>query len=176
MNTSKPYKQRILEFLEKVGGEGAGNAKIRKETGIPSHQQVYLLTQELARRGEIIAKRAGRTWIFYPLDAPTPDAFRGHWRVISSPDFDQETLGLEVTPYVRVEGNKSAFEGTFHIGLIQGEFDGRLDGKRVLFSFEASDELDPVHGAGTLSFLDRRMEFRLMIFLGDQYTFICERS
>jgi hypothetical protein len=85
-------------------------------------------------------------------------------------------LELEVTPYVRVEGNKYVFEGTFHIGLIHGEFDGRLDGKRVLFSFEASDELDPVHGAGTLSFLDGRMEFRLMIFLGDQYTFICERS
>jgi hypothetical protein len=176
MKATKPYKQRILDFLDKVGAEGADNAKIRKETGIPSHQQVYLLTQELAMRGEISARREGRRWFFYPIDAPSPDAFRGHWRVISSPDFDGETLELETTPYVTVEGDKFAFRGAFHIGLIRGEFDGRLDGKRVLFSFEASDELEPVHGAGTMSLLNGRMELRLMIFLGDEFTFVCERS
>ena len=175
MNTSKPYKQRILDLLEMVGAEGADNAKIRKETGIPSHQQVYLLTQELAMQGEITARREGRKWVFYPLDAPSPAAFRGHWRVITSPDFDRETLEMETTPFVRVEGDKFAFEGTFHIGLIRGEFDGRLDGKRVLFSFEAAN-LKPVHGAGTMSLGDRRMEFRLMFFLGDEFTFFCERS
>ena len=174
MNPSKPYKQRILEFLDKVGVEGADNAEIRRETGIPSHQQVYLLTQELAMRGAIAARREGRKWFFYPIDAPSPEAFRGYWRVISSPDFDRETLELEITPYVRVEGNKFAFEGAFHIGLIQGEFDGQLDGKRVLFSFEASDELEPVHGAGTISLLDGRIEFRLIFFRGDEFTFICE--
>jgi hypothetical protein len=176
MNTSKPYRQRILDLLEMVGAEGVDNAKIRKEMGIPSHQQVYLLTQELTMRREITARREGRKWVFYPLDAPSPGAFRGHWRVISSPDFVQETLEMETTPFVSVEGDKFAFEGTFHIGLIQGEFDGRLDGKRVLFSFEATDELEPVHGAGTISFVDRRLEFRLLFFLGDKFTFICERS
>ena len=125
-------------------------------------------------KGAIAARREGRKWFFYPIDAPSPDAFRGHWRVISSPDFDRETLELETTPYVRVEGDKFAFEGSFHIGLIRGEFDGRLDGKRVLFSFEASDELESVHGAGTMSLINERMEFRLMIFRGDEFTFICE--
>jgi hypothetical protein len=176
MNTSKPYRQRILDLLEMVGAEGADNAKIRKETGIPSHQQVYLLTQELAMRGEITARREGRKWVFCPLEAPSPGAFRGHWRVMSSPDFDRETLEMETTPFVSVEGDQFAFEGAFHIGLIRGEFDGRLDGRRVLFSFEALDELEPVHGAGTMSLLDGRMEFRLMLFLGDQFTYICERS
>ena len=127
-------------------------------------------------RGAIAARREGRKWFFYPIDAPFPDAFRGHWRVISSPDCDRETLEAETTPFVKVDGNKFAFEGAFHVGLIQGEFDGRLDGKRVLFSFEASNELELVHGAGTISLLDGRLEFRLMIFRGDEYTFICERS
>ena len=176
MNTAKPYKQRILNLLDMVGAEGADNAKIRKETGIPSHQQVYLLTQELTMRREITARRQGRKWVFYPLDAPSPGAFRGHWRIISSPDFDREFLEMEPTPFVCVEGENFAFEGTFHIGLIRGEFDGRLDGKRVLFSFEATDELEPVHGAGTMSLGDRGMEFRLMFFLGDEFTFICEHS
>lgn len=170
-----PYKQRILEFLDKVGSVGADNAKIRTETGITSHQQVYLLTQELAMRGVITARRQGRKWFFYPIDAPSPDTFRGHWRIISSTDFDGEILEMETTPYVRVEGDKFAFDGIFHIGLIRGEFDGRLDGKRVLFSFEASDELEPVHGAGTMSLIDEKMKFRLMIFRGDDFAFICER-
>ena len=176
MNNSIPYKQRILDFLDMVGAEGADNAKIRNATGIPSHQQVYLLAQELTMRREITARREGRKWVFYPLDAPSPGEFRGHWWVVSSPNFDQEYLEMETTPFVSVESNEFAFEGTFHIGLIQGEFDGRLDGKRVIFSFEATDELEPVHGAGTMSLRDRGMEFRLMFFLGDEFTFICERS
>ena len=57
MNTSKPYKQRILDLSDVVGAEGTDNARIRKETGIPSHQQVYLLTQELTKRREITARR-----------------------------------------------------------------------------------------------------------------------
>jgi hypothetical protein len=56
MNNSKPYKQRILDFLDMLGAEGADNAKIRNATGIPSHQQVYLLAQELTMRREITAK------------------------------------------------------------------------------------------------------------------------
>ena len=83
---------------------------------------------------------------------------------------------METTPFVSVEGDNFIFKGTFHIGLIRGEFDGRLDGKRVIFSFEATDELEPVHGAGTMSLRDRGMDLRLMFFLGDELTFICERS
>lgn len=65
----------------------------------------------------------------------------------------------------RVDGNMLAFEDVFHNGLIRGKFDELLDGKRVLFSFEASDELEPVHGVGRMSLLSGRMEFRLTIFL-----------
>ena len=60
-------------------------------------------------------------------------------------------------PDYRVDGNKLAYEGIFHNGLIRGKFDGRLDGRRVLFSFEASDEMEPVHGAGRMSPLYGRM-------------------
>ena len=105
MNTTKPYKQRILDFLDMVGAKGADNAKIRKATGIPSHQQVYLLTQELTMRREITARCEGRKWVFYPLDAPSPGDFRRHWWIVSSPDFDQEFLEMETIPFVSVEGD-----------------------------------------------------------------------
>lgn len=85
MNTAKPYKQRILDFLDIVGTEGADNAKIRKAAGIPSHQQVYLFTQELTMRMEITARREGRKWVFYPLDAPSPGAFWGTGRLYPVP-------------------------------------------------------------------------------------------
>ncbi len=76
----------------------------------------------------------------------------------------------------RVDGNKLAFEGIFHTRLIQGKFDGRLDGKRVLFSFDASDELEPVHGAGRMSLLFGRMELRLTFFLRNEFGLICKGS
>lgn len=109
MNSSKPYKQRILDFLDKVGVEGADNAKIRTETGIPSYQQVYLLTQELAMWRAIAVRRQGRKRVFYPIDAPSPDSFRGHWRVISSSDLDREILEAESTPFVKVVGKTMGF-------------------------------------------------------------------
>ncbi len=172
----KTYKHRILDFLETVGAEGADNAQIRSATSIPSHQQVYLLTQELASRGVIRAGRKGSTWRFFPLDTPAPLLFEGIWKVVSSPDFDRNYLEMEAGPYIRVRVDQFRFSGDFHIGLIQGDFAGRLDGKRVLFSFEASDEMDLVHGAGTMALLEKKMELRLLFYHSDEYTFICERG
>ncbi len=68
-------------------------------------------------------------------------------------------------PDYRVDGNKLAFEGIFHNGLILGKFDGRIEGKRVLFGFVVSDELVPVHGAGRVSLLYGRKELKLTLFL-----------
>lgn len=177
MEKPRTYKQRIMDFLDTVGAKGADNAQIREATGIPSHQQVYLLTQELAARREIVARRKGRTWIFFPPDAPAPSAFEGLWQIVSCPDFDRDYLERETAPYIRVrKGRQLEFSGDFHFGLVQGDFVGRLDGRRVLFSFEAADEMDPVHGAGTLALQERRMELRLLFHNGDDTTFYCVRS
>lgn len=176
MNTSIPYKKRIMKYLEQVGGLGANNAQIKKATGIPSHQQVYLLTQELAGKSIIAARKKGNTWFFTLPDHPSPDSFQGEWLVISSPDFDQEYLETITIPYVKIRVDKYGFTGTFQIGLIDGDFTGRLDGQRVLFSFEAMDEMDPVHGAGTISLQEEHMIFKLMYYTGNEWTFICKRN
>lgn len=176
MSHSKPYKQRILDFLETVGSKGADNTRIREATGIPSHQQVYLLTQELAMRGEIASGRQGKRWIYYPLDAPAPEIFRCVWRIASSPDFDQEYLKMETRPYVCIGGSRFTFDGKFHFGLVQGDIFGRMDGRRVIFSFEATDEMDPVHGAGIMIIEGESLLVRLLFHHGDEYTFVCVRS
>ncbi len=46
---SKTNKERILDYLWSITPERATNSQIRAATGISSHQQVYLLTQELMR-------------------------------------------------------------------------------------------------------------------------------
>jgi hypothetical protein len=61
---SKTNKERILDYLWSIAPERATNSQIRAATGISSHQQVYLLTQELMRtyiRGE----RRGNEWVFW---------------------------------------------------------------------------------------------------------------
>jgi hypothetical protein len=176
MNTSKTNKQRVLEYLKQVGAQGATNAQIKKQTRIPSHQQVHLLTRELARKKEITAQKKGGKWIFVLADSPSPAAFEGEWLVVSSPDFNQEYLKTATTPYVCIKADGYAFSGTFEIGLISGDFAGRLDGERVLFSFEAMDELELVHGAGIISLQDDLLIFKLLYYAGDEWTFICKRS
>jgi hypothetical protein len=64
------------------------------------------------------------------------------WRIVSSPDFDDDYLRMEIEPYV---------------GLQQGEIDGRIEGEgRVGFSFAGMDELDEVHGRGSCGSRERR--------------------
>ena len=176
MKPSKPYKQRILEYLRQAGAQGATNARIKKQTGIPSHQQVYILTQNLARKKEITAKKEGGQWIFTISDNPSPADFEGKWLVVSSPDFDQEFLETTTPPNVSIKVTKHMISGTFEIGLTNGSFSGRLEGKRVLFSFEAMDELDFVHGAGTVSLQDNLLIFRLLYHEGDEWELICKRN
>jgi len=176
MNTSKTYKQRVLEYLKQVGAQGVTNAQIKKQTGIPSHQQVYILTQELARKKEVTTQKKGGKWVFVLADSPSPATFEGEWLVISSPDFNQEDLTTTTTPCVCIKAERYTFSGTFEIGLINGDFAGRLDSERVLFSFEAMDELEPVHGAGTISLEDDLLVFRLLYYAGDEWTFICKRG
>ena len=67
----------------------------------------------------------------------------GAWQVLSSPDFDDDYLYMGTVPYVTLRQEGADVSGKLHVGLISGSLCGRLDGNRVLFSFEAVDEMDP---------------------------------
>jgi hypothetical protein len=98
----------------------------------------------------------------------------GTWHVISSPDFDDDYLYMETTPHVTLRQDGAQVSGEFHIGLIVGSLAGRMDGGRVLFSFEATDEMEPVNGAGTIALQDGRLVLTLLFHFGDEFTFECE--
>lgn len=74
----------------------------------------------------------------------------GTWRIVSSLDFDDDHLRMEVEPYVELAQAGNRVSGSYHVGLQLGEIDGRIDGEgRVSFTFEEMDELDEVHGWGS---------------------------
>lgn len=46
---------------------------------------------------------------------------------MSSHDFDDDHLRMEVEPYVKLVQSGKRISGSYHIGLQQGESDGRID-------------------------------------------------
>lgn len=62
--------ERVLDYLWSVGPQGATNAQIRAATGIDPHQQVYMITQELKRKGKIASRRDGHEWVFFIGESP----------------------------------------------------------------------------------------------------------
>jgi hypothetical protein len=100
----------------------------------------------------------------------------GTWEIVSSVDFDDEYLNLEGTPYIRLQQNGNRIVGEYHIGVQSGGVDGRPqpDGS-ILFTFEGTDEMDEVHGAGTAALKNDQLMFILMYHQGDDYTYAGER-
>ncbi len=103
-------------------------------------------------------------------------SFTGDWDVIASPDFADDYLSMEVEPYITLEQQGKQVTGEYHVGLQQGDIDGRLqDDTHVVFSFEGMDEMEEVDGAGTITLNGDRLTFTLMYHGGDDFTFECER-
>jgi hypothetical protein len=101
----------------------------------------------------------------------------GTWNIVSSPDFDDDYLSMEGTPYVEFHQTGNRVTGEYHFGLSTGDLDGRLDGEdRATFSFEGMDEMDEVNGAATATLQGDRLILTLRYHQGDEYTFECERA
>lgn len=103
--------------------------------------------------------------------------FTGTWRIVASPDFDDDYLSEEAEPYVRLRQSGDRIDGEYHVGLQSGEIDGRLQAEdRIVFSFAGMDEMDEVNGAGTITMEENSLIFTLMYHQGDDYSFECERA
>jgi hypothetical protein len=61
-------RDRVLEFLRRVGPAGATNQEIVSRTGIKPHPQVFMITQELLRQGRIKGVLSGKEWRFWLVD------------------------------------------------------------------------------------------------------------
>ncbi len=63
-------RERVLDYLWSVGPSGATNSDIAHAADIQSHQQVYLLTQELLRQGRIRGEQQPGGWVFWADESP----------------------------------------------------------------------------------------------------------
>ena len=70
MSMSRTHRERILDYLWSISPDYATNSQIREATGIGSHQQVYLLTQELMYSHLIRGEQRGREWTFWADESP----------------------------------------------------------------------------------------------------------
>ena len=102
--------------------------------------------------------------------------FTGVWDVVSSPDFNNNYLRIEVDPYVKLYRVSNRVEGEYHLGLQSGDLDGLPEGDdRAVFRFEGMDEMDPADGTATPTLEGDRLIFVLSYGPGDEYTFVCRR-
>jgi len=100
-------------------------------------------------------------------------SFTGTWQAIVSLNFDDDYLLMETEPYVKLRQIGNHVDGQYRIGLQGGIIDGRLQGEnQMIFSFEGMDE---VNGTGMAMVEGDQLTFTLMYYLGDKYTFKCER-
>ena len=100
----------------------------------------------------------------------------GIWDVVSSLDFDDDYLRMEVDPYGKLYRVGNRVEGEYHLGLQSGDLDGLPEGDdRAVFRFEGMDEMDPADGTATATLEDDRLIFVLSYGPGDEYTFECQR-
>ena len=65
-------------------------------------------------------------------------SFTGTWQVVSSPDFDEGYLLMEVDPYVMLKQSGERVEGKFQVGLQTGTLDGWLERQKYVFDCERS--------------------------------------
>ena len=76
---SGTHRERILDYLWSISPDYATNSQIREATGIGSHQQVYMLTQELMYSHLIRGEQRGREWTFWTDESPAVQLASPGW-------------------------------------------------------------------------------------------------
>ncbi len=99
-------------------------------------------------------------------------AYVGKWCLMEMEQWDKEYIDLVVPGHLTIEKDGT---GSLQFGAVEVEVDCRLESingiERLDFSFEGSDEGDPVCGRGWAQVSGRTMEGRIFFHLGDDSAF-----
>jgi hypothetical protein len=118
MMINKTNKERVLDYLWSIAPEEATNGQIRQAVSISSHQQVYLLTQELKRKGQINGRQEGREWFFYANESPSVQlASPGPVKIGAG-------VGNRLSPRAFEELARSILSSYFGVPLLEGTIPG----------------------------------------------------
>lgn len=103
--------------------------------------------------------------------------FEGHWRIVSSPDFDDDYLHEEVEPFITLWQKANDITGEYHVGYQSGTIDAKAQSAtQATLSFEGQDEMDRVSGRGTFTLAEDKLTLILECHMGDTFTFEAVRG
>src|SRR5215218_521613 len=85
--------------------------------------------------------------------------FNGIWRVVSSPDFDDEYLRLGGVPYVTLRQNGEFVKGEYEIGVMCGTINGGAHSDFI--DIGGSDDMEEAFGEGQATLEGERLIFEL---------------
>lgn len=95
----------------------------------------------------------------------TPMRFTGTWHIEEMETWDEDYFNMEVQAYLKVNSKGS---GDFQFGLVTGQID---------FTWDGSDEMDPISGSGWFKVKDRNtIEGKIKIHQGDSSWFLAKRA
>ncbi len=99
----------------------------------------------------------------------------GNWHIYKMETWDEDYFNMEVQAYIQIKKNLC---GDFQFGLVQGDIDGKMEGKKKMnFSFEGQDELDPCSGRGHIELVDQNnAKGKFFIHEGDESEFLAKRA
>lgn len=103
--------------------------------------------------------------------------FAGMWHITEMEMWDEDYFNMETQAYVQINPNGM---GNFQFGLVTGQIHGDVTDEsgheRFEFTWEGSDELDPVSGSGWLRIAgDDSAEGNVKIHAGDRSGFTVEK-
>jgi hypothetical protein len=102
--------------------------------------------------------------------------YLGTWRILEMEQWDQEYIDMVVPGYISF-GEHHA--GTFQFGVVEGSLDYRIEpygeGERLEFTWEGSDEMDPVSGRGWAMIEAGQLHGKLYFHQGDESEFVAEK-
>ena len=101
---------------------------------------------------------------------PMKSAFIGRWKITEMEQWDQDYVDMEESGNIAFEKGGS---GGFHFGCVEVSLDWRYDASidRVDFTFEGSDEGDPVSGRGWAKIEGKQLVGQIVFHLGDESGF-----
>ena len=103
--------------------------------------------------------------------------FLGKWLITEMEQWDKDYIDLEEDGYFAI---KKKGIGEFKFGAVEGQMDYVIEKigneERLEFTWDGSDEMDPVSGRGWITFKDKRLYGKIYFHMGENSWFKAKKS
>ena len=103
--------------------------------------------------------------------------FLGKWLITEMEQWDKDYIDLEEDGYFAIKKKGS---GEFKFGAVEGQMDCVIakigNEERLEFTWDGSDEMDPVSGRGWITFKDKGLYGKIYFHMGENSWFKAKKS